>query len=242
MRFCRFAVLAVFVCFIAISIADYAKGYEVSSGEELVYSARFLDIIPFGDVKLKVEGGVKYKGNTGYLITCEAGTAKWISLLFKANAVLKSYIDKGKLLPYKFEQILKVAGKEDDIRRATYDRANNIMDAEGKGRKKVPADVRDPISAIYFLRTQKLSEGAQINQTINNNQANYIFSSMVSGKKNIGGFDCWVLDAKVRRENKSMYHSMDVVFYISDTKDSIPVLVKAKTKVGPLSLKLKRNR
>jgi len=223
--------------------ADRAEGrYFLREGEELVYSARFLHIIPFGDVLMKVKGPVRHEGMKVHLLTCEAKTAKWISLLFKAEATLSSYVNMVKVYPYKFEQILKVAGKPDDIRRATYHRSQNIMEAEGKGKKKVPSDVRDPISAIHNLRTYDLKEGLEIKQTVNNNQSTYIFNSKVTGKKRIGRFDCWVLDSKIRRENKSMYHSMDVVFYISDDEERLPVLVKAKTKVGPMTLRLLKHR
>jgi hypothetical protein len=147
-------------------------------------------------------------------------------------------VDPVRLLPYKFEQVLKVAGKPDDIRQASYDRVNNIMEAKGKGAKRVPPDVRDPISAIYFLRTQDLDQGAEINQTVNNNQSTYLFRSMVIGKKKIGRFNCWVLSAKIRRENKSMYHSMDALFYISDDDRRLPVKVSLSTNVGAITLKL----
>jgi hypothetical protein len=187
---------------------------------------------------LQVRDAIYVDGKKTGLITCEAQTAKWISLLFKAEAVLSSYVDPVRLLPYKFEQVLKVAGKPDDIRQASYDRVNNIMEAKGKGAKRVPPDVRDPISAIYFLRTQDLDQGAEINQTVNNNQSTYLFRSMVIGKKKIGRFNCWVLSAKIRRENKSMYHSMDALFYISDDDRRLPVKVSLSTNVGAITLKL----
>lgn len=215
-----------------------AEGYELDKSEKLMYSAKFLYIIPLGSAIMEVKDAA-YTGGKVYLITCEAKTARWISLLFKAEAVVNSYVDGKNLYPYSFEQILKVAGKPDDIRRATYNRKNNIMDAEGKGRKKVPSDVRDPISAIYYLRTQGLREGAEIRQMVNNNQSTYIFDSKVTGKKKIGKFNCWVLDSKIRRENKSMYHSMDAVIYISDDEKRVPVLIQAKTQVGPVTLRLK---
>lgn len=216
-----------------------AGDFNLKNGEKLNYSAKFLYIIPVGTAEMRVRDVANSIGHRVFLITCEAKTAAWLGLLFKAEAVLSSYVDMDKLYPYQFEQILKVAGKPDDIRRATYDRINNLMSAEGKGTKKVPADVRDPLSAIYYLRTQELKEGAQIKQVVNNNQSNYIFDSNVTGKKKIGKIDCWVMTAKIRRENKSMYHSMDTVIYVSADERRIPVLIQAKTKVGPVTLKFK---
>jgi len=216
-----------------------AKDLNLKKGERLEYTASFLYVIPLGGVFTQINDVAGYGNKEAFLISCEAKTAKWISLLFKAEAVLNSYVAKGTLYPYKFEQQLKVAGKQDDIRRATYNRATNIMEAEGKGRKKVPADVRDPISAIYYLRTQDLKDGAEIKQMVNSNQSTYIFNAKVNGKKKIGKHNCWVLDSKIRRENKSMYHSMDAVIYISDDERRIPVLIQAKTKVGPVTLRFK---
>lgn len=223
------------VLFAAALNVSYAG---LPAGERLTYRASFLYVIPVGNVSLamnELNADTKY-GNA--VISCEARTAGWISLLFKAEAALNSYIDSRKFYPYKFEQVLKVAGKPDDVRRATYDRLNNIMEAEGKGKKKVPADVRDPLSAIYFLRAQQLTEGMEIKQMVNNNQSTYVFDSKVTGKKKIGRTDCWVLESKIRRENKSMYHSMDATIYVSDDAAHVPVLIKAKTKVGPVSLRL----
>lgn len=229
------------IVFLALVSAPHKVGaevYELDKSETLTYSAKFLYIIPLGSAVMKIKPADHAAGKV-YLITCEAKTAKWISLLFKAEAVVNSYVDRKNLYPYSFEQILKVAGKPDDIRRAAYDRENNIMEAEGKGSKKVPSDVRDPISAIYYLRTQELKEGVEIKQMVNNNQSTYIFDSKVTGKKKVGKFNCWVLDSKIRRENKSMYHSMDAVIYISDDARRLPALIQAKTQVGPLTLRLK---
>ncbi|NQU74547.1 MAG: DUF3108 domain-containing protein [Candidatus Omnitrophica bacterium] len=243
MKIFKYAVIVLVVLMVLICSTRKAEClYSLRGGEELVYSAKFLHIIPFGNIVMKVKGPVRHEGIKVYLLTCEASTAKWISLFFKAEATLNSYVNMVKVYPYKFEQILKVAGKPDDIRRATYHRAQNIMEAEGKGKKKVPFDVRDPISAIHNLRTYELKEGLEIKQTVNNNQSNYVFNSKVTGKKRVGRFDCWVLDSKIRRENKSMYRSMDVVFYISDDAERLPVLIKARTKVGPMTLRLLRHR
>ena len=220
-----------------------AEDFGIAKGEKLKYSMKFLYIIPVGNAVMQVKDIADYRGEKVYLVTCEAKTAKWLSVLFKGEAVLNSYIGIKRVknfYPYRFEQILKIAGRPDDVRRATYDRVSNIMEAEGKGRKKVPADVRDPISAIYYLRTQDLREGMEINQAVNNNQNTYIFNSKVIGKKKIGKFNCWVLDSKIRRENKSMYHSMDAVIYISDDARRLPVMINAKTKVGPVTLRLKK--
>ncbi|MCX5715737.1 MAG: DUF3108 domain-containing protein [Candidatus Omnitrophica bacterium] len=219
--------------------SDPMHAFAIEKGERLQYGVKFLYVLPVGNVSIGTEAAPGHQDNKAFLIKCTAKTASWISLLFKAEAVLNSYVTEDKMLPYKFEQILKIAGKPDDIRRATYDRGQNIMEAEGKGKKKVPADVRDPISAMYYLRAQDLKEGAEIKQVVNSNQSNYIFDSRVTGKKKVGKFNCWIVDAKVRRENKSMYHSMDVVFYISDDVRHLPVLIKANTKVGPVTLTLK---
>lgn len=227
--------LAISMCAAVLSAGDL----NLREGERLEYTAKFLYIIPAGDVSMKINDAAGYGNKGTFLISCEAKTAKWLSLLFKAEAVLSSYAAKGTLYPYKFEQILKIAGRQDDIRRAVYNRAANTMEAEGKGIKKVPADVRDPISAMYFLRTQDLDQDMEIAQTVNSNQSTYIFKSKVIGKKRIGKYDCWVLAAKIRRENKSMYHSMDALFYISDDERHVPVLIQAKTKVGPVELVLK---
>jgi hypothetical protein len=240
MKMLRLFVYGVIIVMILVLSNTSVKGYELEKGERLSYSAKFLHIIPVGDASIGVKGTVDFDGNKLYLVTCEAKTAKWISLLFKAEGALNSYISADNLYPYKFEQMLRVAGKPDDIRRATYDRIANIMEAEGKGKKKVPVDVRDPISALYFLRNQEFKEGLEIKQTINNNQSNYIFDTTVTGRKKIGKADCWVLDSKVRRENKSAYNSTSITFYITDDLQHIPVLIKAMTKLGPVMLRLKQ--
>lgn len=240
MRSVKYVLCIAFVAFGILHFGENLYALEFEKGERLTYSARFLKIIPFGEVAMEVKDIVRYKGKKCYLVTCEARTARWLSLLFKAEATLGSYMDVDKLYPYKFEQVLKVAGKPDDIRRATYDRVNNIMEAEGKGKKGVPRDVRGPLSAIYYLRTQDLKEGDRVEQVVNNNQSNYILHSEVTGRKRIGKYECLVVDTTVRRENKSMYHSMDATFYISDDEKSLPVLVTAATQVGPVSLRLKK--
>ncbi|MDD5449016.1 MAG: DUF3108 domain-containing protein [Candidatus Omnitrophica bacterium] len=237
MKGCRVSAL-IFIFILCVGILG-AQGPKIENGERLVYSVKYLYLIPVGNAVIEMKD-TAYEGKKSYLVTCQAATAKWIGLLFKAEADLNSYIDRDRFYPYKFEQLLKIAGKPEDARRVVYDRANNIMYAEGKGVKKVPSDVRDPISAIYYLRAHELKEGLEIKQMVNNNQSTYIFDSKVTGRKKIGKFDCWVLDSKIRRENKSMYHSMDAVIYISDDQRRVPVLIKAKTQLGVVSLRLKK--
>jgi hypothetical protein len=240
MKKTRALICGILVLSSAIGMPKEARCFELREGEKLEYSAKFLYVIPIGKAVMQIKDAKPdFGGKKIYFITCEARTAKWMALLFKAEAVLNSYMEAKNLYPYKFEQILKVAGKPDDIRRATYDRVNNIMDAEGKGKKRVAPDVRDPVSSVYYLRTIPFKDGMQIEQRVNNNQHTYIFKSVVRGKKKIGIYNCWVLDSKIRRENKSMYHSMDAVIYISDDTRHLPVLIKAKTKVGPVELRLK---
>lgn len=240
MRFFKSLMFIIFFLSLLVSFEPRVDGFEMEKGERLTYSVRYLYVIPLGDAQIQIKDAVDSEGRRVFLIMCEAKTARWISFLFKAEAFASTYVDTVKLHPYKFEQVLKIAGKPDDIRRAAYDRVNNIMEAEGKGRRKVPSDVRDPISAIYYLRTQELKEGAEIKQFVNNNQTNYIFDSKVIGKKKIGKFNCWVLDATSRRENKTMYHNMDAVIYISDDNRRLPVLIQAATNLGLVTLRLKK--
>jgi hypothetical protein len=238
MRFVKFSVFCfLFLILFTVATAD-SEAFQMQEGERLAFSASYLHIIPVGDAAMDVKSDY-YGGQNVYMVTCEAKTAKWISLLFKAQAMLRSYMGKRDLLPLSFEQVLQIAGKPDDIRRATYDRANNMMEAKGKGTKRVPPDVRDPISAVYFLRTRDLQQDMEIDQTVNNNQSTYIFKSKVIGKKQVGKFDCWVLSAKIRRENKTLYHSMDALFYISDDERHLPVKVSLNTNVGAITLRLK---
>ncbi len=231
-----FLVILLFFCF-----GTRGFGYEPGKGEKLVYGVKYLGVIPVGEAVIEVEPAVTYiNGSKVFPVTCQAATSKWMSLLFKADAVIKSYVDVKKIYPYRFEQVLRIAGRPDDLRVVKYDRVKNVMDAQEKGVRNVPPDVRDSISALFFLRTQPLADGLQIKQMVNNNQSNYAFDSRVNGKKVIKGVSCWKVDSKVRRENKSMYHSMDVTIYMSADAGHVPILVKANTKVGPVTLVLKK--
>ncbi|MEI8176188.1 MAG: DUF3108 domain-containing protein [Candidatus Omnitrophota bacterium] len=238
MRAVKRILFGAIVCTLIFGFSARGESYTLEKGEELTYKAQFLNIIPVGTVTITVGEMTKYEGAKVFPITCRGRSAQWIALLFKAETQLTATVDSTKIYPYRYEQVLRIAGKPDDLRLATYDRAHNIMEAQGKGRKKVPVDVRDPLSAIFFLRTQPLKDQFQVKQMINSNQSNYIFDAKVIGKKVINRVVCWVVDAKVRRENKSMYHSMDVTVYVSADERQVPVLIKAKTKIGPVALVL----
>lgn len=228
--------LLTLICAIVFLSHSNLYTYTPTKGDRLVYVAKYLNFIPFGKVEIGIKDITKYDNKDVFLIECKAKTAKWISLLFKAEAYLKSFVDIERLYPYKFEQVIKVAGKEDDVRTAYYDRENNIMNAIGKGKKRVPSDVRDPLSAIYYLRTNLGDEHRTVTQIVNNNQSNYIFKAEIKGKRKVKDYTCLIVDSNVRRENKSMYHSLDVTFYITNTNEKIPLVIKAKTNVGPISL------
>lgn len=203
-----------------------------TEGKELVFLVKYLGIIPVGLAKMKLEGLVTYNARKVYKLVAKAGTAGFISSLYKAKAEVSSYMDKDKLYSLRYTENLILPDKETEIKEIIYDQDNLIM-TRGKTRVKILPNTQDPLSAFFYLRAQDLDLNKSFNINTITKEDNYRLG--VEVVKKIEGV--WLLKSTLERQNKTRSGGVFYI-YLSDDQRRLPLLVKAWTKAGLVTIRL----
>jgi len=206
--------------------------------KELNLSLKYMKLIPLGAASLKNLGIGKYKGKDVYHLTAEANTLPFISGIFKARARVDSFVDIDYLHSLAFLQHLEVSNKEDEDKEIIYDQTKNIMYFEGKKRVIFP-HTQDPLSAIFYIQEENLILDKEIKLFINTNQKNYDLEARVIDKKSylIDGKEAiiWLVEASIRRHDKSPRHSSKLRIWFLEAKNNIPLLIKVTANIGSIT-------
>jgi hypothetical protein len=107
-----------------------------------------------------------------------------------------------------------------------------------------PSWVQDVLSAIYYMRTQEMKEGAVIPIPISDAGEVYNIEVVVTGKReeikvDAGKFKTLVLDAKIF-DGRYIKRSGEMKLWVTDDARRIPVRARVKTSGATLTVSLKR--
>jgi hypothetical protein len=147
------------------------KAYPV--GERLTYNISWKGIHA-GTAVLEVNAKVRYKGRQCFRIRSYANSAKVISLVYKVEDRLQTYVDAETLEPLRSDQKMREGShrKEQYVIYSPKDRtAEYHKKKKGKfvlrlKHTKVPFAIQGALSSLYFLRTMKLELGKTYEMTI----------------------------------------------------------------------------
>lgn len=223
-------------------------------GEKLTFLVKFW-IIPAGEVSMEVRE-MRYRGYEVYspLITMKA--AKLFSFFCPAKGNIRSYFDAQRLYTHRYEEHF-IAGRHTYERLTVYDQRNRLAtydvpveDKMGKiiriDKKKVriPPHTQDMLSAFYYIRAQELKEGKILTLNANERRKNYQVKIKVLRKEKVtvpaGTFLTWVIEPiSIQRlgEGKKAEKGTGLI-YLSADERKLLVLMKAKTKLGSVTVQL----
>jgi len=223
-------------------------------GEKLTFLVKFW-IIPAGEVTMEVRE-MRYRGYEVYspLITMKA--AKLFSFFCPAEGNIRSYLDAQRLYTHRYEEHF-IAGRHTYERLTVYDQRNRlatydvpVKDRMGKvmriKKKKVriPPNTQDMLSALYYVRTQELKEGKILTINTNERRKNYRVKIKVLGKEKVtvpaGTFLAWVIEpvSIIRIDKEKEEEKGTGLIYLSADERKLLVLMKAKTKLGSVTVQL----
>ena len=223
-------------------------------GERLTFLVKFW-FIPAGEVTMEVRE-MSYRGYEVYspLLTMKA--ARFFSLFCPAEGDIRSYLAAQKLYSLRYEEHF-IAGRHTYERLTVYDQGNRLaiydvpvkdrMDKVIRIKKKrvrIPPNTQDMLSALYYIRTQELQEGKILTINANERHNNYRVKIKVLGKEKVtvpaGTFLSWVIEpiSVIRLDKKKEEEKGTGLIYLSADERKLPVLIKAKTKMGSVSVQL----
>ncbi len=207
--------------------------------EELTFTLKYLGIIPLATATSQVREW-SYLGREAYYVTVEIKSLPFLSFFYKVEDCIESYFDARRLHSLRFVEHLR-EGRHLMEKETIYDQKKHIAEYTVKTKNrtykvKIPADVQDALSALYYLRAQEFKEGEVIDIDVNNHKDNYQIKVKISGKEKIktqaGKFLAWKVQPTII-QNGSPKKEGAIVWFTAD-KRKIPLLIKARTSIGPV--------
>lgn len=211
-------------------------------GEQISLAVKYLTIIPAGVVRMEVKE-VHYLGRESYHLVCEAKSSPFFSFFCRVHSVFESYMDANNLYSLRFEEHSR-AGRHADERLTVYDQESLIAETSEEGKLgsrkvKIAENTQDFLSALYFLRTKELEVGGTFNINLNERKKNYELKVEVLRKEEVkiprAKISAYVVEVKAIRVGKrEVSPKAAFTVWLSDDERKLPVLIRAKTRIGPV--------
>jgi hypothetical protein len=237
-------IVALGLGFNSASLISYpsAKTNSFKSGEKLRYRVTY-GFMDAGEAILSVnETSKKGAGRSLYHVKGEGRTLGGFNLFYKVEDTYESYLDKQGAFPWYFKRRVNEGGykiSQDYTFKQDKQRVNN-----GEKDFKVPLGIQDMISSFYYARTldfenmkkgQITSFNCFMDDEIWPLKVKFVEKEEINIRK--GKFDCLKF-VPVVQEGRYFKNEDDVEFWVTNDKNRIPVLVKAKIPVGTIKMHL----
>jgi len=178
-------------------IAPARKSLRV--GERLTYRIAWLGV-PVGTVVSEVKEIAEINGRQTYHIELTVKTNAFCSMIYRIDDIFQTYMDTQTLLPLKHE-LRRREGRHRKDYIVEYDHRKNIATYHNLREKwtrtmEIPGGSHDPLSAIYFYRTEDVDVGREFDFYVNMNEKNYRIRATVEEKSivevpEIGTYDAF---------------------------------------------------
>jgi len=205
------------------------------AGERLDFIVRYGRIVA-GTSRLSIPEIVEVDGHRCYHILSEAWSNSFFSTFYKVEDKIQSYTDVQGIFTRRFEKKLREGHFKKD-QYFDYDQAAHL--AKGKNdTTQVPPFVQDVLSAMYFIRTQKLAPGDTI--LIDNHDGKvYPLKIVVHRREKVnvraGKFQCLVVEPFL--QTPALFQQKGrVVVHLTDDHRKIPVMMTSQIFVKGLSV------
>jgi hypothetical protein len=224
---------------------DFAKG------ERFSYRVHYLGM----------SGGVSYiqmdtkthqvNGRPCFRVNVEGKTVGVASMFYHVNDLWRSYIDSSAITTQKFYRKIE-EGKSYRMEETTvFDHRNKKAKLYQKKRDKevvkdfsIPDNPQDIISGYYYLRTidyenklpgEVIVMKAVYEDSVYDFKVKYLGKEVVKTK--VGKINAFAM-SPIMPENKLFDGGDAITFWVSDDKNRVPLLVKAKMFIGAVNVEL----
>lgn len=224
----------------ALKIVDYPT---FSKGEKLEYLAHY-GFIHAGRATIEVTKGAHYvNGNMCTKVDGKGYSTGTFDFFFKVRDSYVTYMNTETLQPYRFVRHVDEGGFVFD-QEYNFDHEKNIVTTEKKDTVSVPDGIQDIISSYYYARSIDIDHykvgdilkfEAFVDGLIEPVRIKYIGKETINIKS--GTYRCFKFQPVVIK-GRIFDDDEDLVVYISDDKNKIPVLIEAKVIVGSVKLEL----
>jgi len=209
-------------------------------GEYLEFSVKY-GMLPAGTAELKIPEIMDYQGKTCYRVVSIARSNDVISVFYRVRDSVETVIDYDGVFSRKFFKHLREGGYKTD-KTTIFDQRRHLGIT---GNDSVPsyAFVQDPLSSLYYIRTQPLVPGSDIYVDNHTDKKNFPLKIIVYRRETVevpaGKFDCVVIEPIMRAEG--IFKAKGRIWiWLTDDQYKIPVMMKTEVFfLGSVSAQLK---
>jgi hypothetical protein len=220
-----------------------ANNTSFKPGEKLTYRLSY-GVLDAGEAVLTVNKSTKkVRGRELWKVRGTGRTISAFEWFYKVNDVYESYVDAQGMFPWMFVRRVNEGGYIINQDYTFYQHKKVVDNGEGK-KFGVPSNVQDMISAFYYLRTldydhAKIGDVFTVNVFLDDElypaKIRYKGKQVVKTRK--GKIMCHKF-APVVQEGRIFETEKDLTVWITDDANKIPIVAKAKIKVGSLKMHL----
>lgn len=218
-------------------------------GETLTYDVTW-SIFPAGQVVATLSSVKKNPGD-GYEVRTTARSHGFVSLLYNVQNEFHSLFDPQTLCSHRISKKIN-EGRRHKETQIVFDAARGLALLEERdltnpnapakhAENEIPACVEDVVTAFYFLRSQPLRVGEEINLAMNDGAKTYVVTVDVQAREQIqtplGTRAAFRVEPKVfgglyKRKGR-------MLIWFSDDEQRLPLRIKAMISIGAITGDLK---
>ena len=208
-------------------------------GEQLVYDVDFR-IFSAGKTTLKIQPD-SINGIEVYKITAITKTNSFLDRFYKVRDRVDAWVDTDKF------NLLKVKKKIREKKyKSDFTAIININDSTAISKNKItklPGNVLDPYTAIYYFRTLVLELGKKYQfYSYDNGKVKEIIIHLTNLEKisvPAGKFECFVISPSSINGKKLLKNNGEMKIWLSNDNRRLPVKIEQKTNIGIMVLNLR---
>lgn len=223
------------------------------TGEQLKFGLYYA-FVKAGTAYIKNRGVVSINNRPAYLIQTSAFSAPVIDTVFKVRDINFSWLDVQDLHSLGYSQSLREGNyRRDEWVNFDYDAKKYYGKlAKKSGTRDIHGPLNQPmldmLTALYYVRGQKLENGKDIVFDIINREEQYPLVVKVVGRETVktpaGKFKCIIVEPQFRGEGIFVSKGKNLKVWLTDDDYKMPVKMKTEVFIGSVSAELleyKRN-
>lgn len=212
-----------------------------SAGESARYQVRWTNgpiDLPAADASISVAAG---QSSEPFRFLVEARTAPWVSRFYEANVSLETTAT-ARLLPIAYHEVIDEGRRRID-RRLEFDfAAHEVRIASGGATISLPLglEARDPLTALFYIRTQPLSKGARFALPITDIGRRLTLDVSVADRQSIQvngrSWEAWKLEPQL--STRIERSPLTISAWVSADARQLPLLIDVSAGFGSIRVEL----
>jgi hypothetical protein len=196
-------------------------------GERLEFSVKY-GKIPAGTAVMEIPETTSFGGKQCYRIVSTAYSNDFVSMFYKVRDSVETLLDMPGIFPRQFRKHLREGGYHSD-RLTTLDQRHHLA-ITGTDTISTYSFVQDPLSSLYYIRTQELVPGKDVFIDNHADKKNYPLKVIVYGREKIevpaGKFNCLVVEPVMRTEGIFKAKG-NIKIWLTDDQYKMPVMMRS---------------